>query len=71
MAPEPIKGDWKKLRALVAREWEELTDADLDDIAGDRERLVEKIGERCGVGRDEAEKELRDFERIAGAAAGF
>ncbi|TAK61227.1 CsbD family protein [Methylobacter sp.] len=42
--------------------WGDLTDDELDQIAGKRDVLLGKIQERYGMGKDEAERRLRDFE---------
>jgi len=40
-----------------------LTDDDLKVVEGNSEYLAGKIQERYGVARDEAEKQVREFER--------
>jgi uncharacterized protein YjbJ (UPF0337 family) len=42
--------------------WGKLTDDDLDVIQGKRDQLVGKIQERYGIARDEAERQVSDFE---------
>jgi uncharacterized protein YjbJ (UPF0337 family) len=43
--------------------WDRLTDDDMTVAEGHRDCLVGKIQERCGVALDEAEKQVREFER--------
>jgi uncharacterized protein YjbJ (UPF0337 family) len=43
-----------------------LTDDDLDVAAGKRDQVAGAIQRRYGVGVDEAEKQLADFERKCG-----
>lgn len=60
-----IEGNWKQLKGRVTTRWGKLTDDDLDVIAGRRDELAGKIQERYGIARDEAEKQLSNWERDA------
>jgi len=50
-------GNWKQLRGKVREKWGELTDDELDQVAGKRDQLVGKLQERLGYERDRAERE--------------
>lgn len=58
-----IEGNWKQLKGKIKAKWGDITDDDLDVINGRREELLGKIQKAYGVGKDEAERQLRDFER--------
>jgi uncharacterized protein YjbJ (UPF0337 family) len=58
-----IRGDWKQVTGKVKAHWSKLTDDDLGVIAGHREQLAGKIQERYGVAKDDAEKQLAEWER--------
>jgi uncharacterized protein YjbJ (UPF0337 family) len=58
---DQIEGNWKQIRGKVRAKWGELTNDDLDKIAGEREVLIGKLQERYGVERAEAEREVRDW----------
>ncbi len=58
-----IKGKWKQAAGTVKTKWGKLTDDDLQSIAGARVQLLGKIQERYGIAKDDAERELSDFER--------
>jgi uncharacterized protein YjbJ (UPF0337 family) len=60
---DQIKGNWKQLKGHARAAWGDLTDDDLDRIAGNRDILVGKIQEKYGISKEEAEKQVRDFER--------
>lgn len=55
---DQIEGNWKQVRGKIREKWGKLTDDDLDVAAGKRDKLVGKLQERYGMGRDEAEKQL-------------
>jgi uncharacterized protein YjbJ (UPF0337 family) len=57
------KGNWKQIRGRAKEQWGKLTDDDLDRIDGQREQLAGKIQEAYGIGKDEAERQLSDWER--------
>lgn len=58
-----IEGNWKQFKGKVQAKWGDLTDDELDVIDGNRELLVGKLQERYGKARDEAEREVSQFER--------
>ena len=62
MNKDIFEGNWKQLKGNVKQKWGELTDDDFDVINGKRDQLVGRIQERYGVTRDEAEKQVRDWE---------
>lgn len=57
-----IKGNWKQFRGKVKETWGNLTDDELDTIGGHRDQLTGKIQERYGIAKDEAERQVRDWE---------
>ena len=57
-----IEGNWKQMKGKAKETWGNLTDDDLDRIAGKRDQLVGRIQESYGIGRDEAERQVRDWE---------
>lgn len=63
MNEDTIKGNWKQFKGKVKEQWGKLTDDDLDVIAGKRDQLVGKIQERHGMARDEAEKQVAEWEK--------
>lgn len=62
MNQDIFEGNWKQAKGKAKEQWGKLTNDDLDVIAGKRDQLLGKIQERYGVARDEAEKQVRDFE---------
>src|SRR2546425_191103 len=57
-----IEGNWKQLKGKVREQWGRLTDDELDKIAGRREKLAGCLQNSYGIARDEAEKQIKDFE---------
>lgn len=68
MNKDILSGKWTQLRGEVQKRWGKLTDDQLDVINGDRLKLVGKIEEAYGIARDEAEKQLTDFERTCSSS---
>jgi uncharacterized protein YjbJ (UPF0337 family) len=60
---DTIEGNWKQFKGNVKQQWGKLTDDHIDVIAGKREHLAGKIQEAYGVSKDEAEKQISDFEK--------
>ena len=63
MNENTVKGNWMQFKGKVKEQWGKLTDDDLDVIAGKRDQLVGKIQERHGIARDDAEKQVSDWEK--------
>jgi uncharacterized protein YjbJ (UPF0337 family) len=61
-----IEGNWKQFKGKAKEQWGKLTDDELDAIAGQREMLSGKIQEQYGISKEQAERELADFERLYG-----
>jgi uncharacterized protein YjbJ (UPF0337 family) len=61
---DQIQGNWKQVGKAKDR-WGKLTDGDFDVVAGRRDQLAGKIQERYGVAKDEAEKQVTEWERKA------
>ena len=57
-----IEGNWKQIKGKAQEQWGELTDDDLDVVAGKREQLVGKVQESYGIARDEAERQVAEWE---------
>ena len=62
MNEDTIAGNWKQFKGKVKEQWGKLTDDDLDVIAGKRDQMVGRMLERYGIAKDEAEKQLSDWE---------
>lgn len=58
-----VKGNWKQFQGRVKANWGKLTDHQLGVIDGRRLELAGKIQEAYGISRDEAERQIVEFER--------
>lgn len=58
-----VEGNWKQFKGKVRAQWGDLTNDHLDVIAGKRIELSGKIQEAYGISRDEAEKQIKRFEK--------
>ena len=58
---DQIKGKWKQLKGSAREKWGDLTDDDLDMIAGNRERFIGLLQERYGIAKEEARKRTDDW----------
>lgn len=57
-----FSGNWKQMKGKIIEQWGELTNDDVDVAEGRREQLVGRIQERYGIAKDEAERQLSEFE---------
>ena len=63
MNSDQLKGNWKQFVGKAKENWGRLTDNDWKVVEGKRDQLVGNIQERYGITREEAERQLGDFER--------
>jgi uncharacterized protein YjbJ (UPF0337 family) len=61
MTNDILEGNWKQLRGRVKEAWGNLTDNELNQIEGRRDRLAGKLQEKYGYSRMEAEQEINNF----------
>lgn len=62
MNEDRISGNWKQFKGKVKEQWGKLTDDDMDVAEGKRDQLVGRIQECYGYCKEQAEKELKDWE---------
>jgi uncharacterized protein YjbJ (UPF0337 family) len=52
---------WREMRDSIKKEWGQLTDHELDEIAGDYDLLVTAIHQHTGKSKDEINKRLDEL----------
>jgi len=66
MNEQTLKGEWMVLKGKMKEQWGKLTDDDLDVLEGKRDQLAGSLTKRYGYAKDEAERQIREFDdRIA------
>jgi uncharacterized protein YjbJ (UPF0337 family) len=60
---DQVEGKWKQMKGSVRTRWGKLTDDDLELIKGQKDQLVGKIQERYGIQKDEAQRQVEDWNR--------
>lgn len=63
MNRDRAEGKWKQFSGKVRERWGKLTDDDLDIIRGKRDQLAGIIQERYGYAKEEAERQVQEFNR--------
>jgi len=54
---------WTQIKGRVQQQWNKLTDADLQQIGGQRNELINRLEQRYGYGHSQAEQEVDRFFR--------
>ncbi len=62
MNEDILQGKWNELKGSIQQKWGKLTDDDMATINGDRIKLAGTIQKNYGIARDEAEKQLKEWE---------
>jgi uncharacterized protein YjbJ (UPF0337 family) len=63
MSWDRISGNWTQWKGRVRERWGKLTDDQLDVVAGRRDQLLGRIQELYGLTKEEAERQMRNWER--------
>jgi uncharacterized protein YjbJ (UPF0337 family) len=56
-----VEDRWNQIVGAVKARWSQLTDDDLNVIAGKRAQLVGRIQERYEIARDEAQRQVEQW----------
>ena len=57
-----LKGNWKDLKGKAKEQWGKLTNDDIDVVDGRTDQLVGAIQKRYGRSKDEAEREVNEWQ---------
>jgi uncharacterized protein YjbJ (UPF0337 family) len=60
---EQVRGNWNQAKGELKKQWGKLTDDDFARINGERDMLVGRIQERYGYAKEQAEREVENWER--------
>jgi uncharacterized protein YjbJ (UPF0337 family) len=63
MNKEQASGNWDIFKGKVKEQWGKLTDDDLTVLEGHRDQLAGHVQKRYGIAKEEAEKQVREFQR--------
>jgi uncharacterized protein YjbJ (UPF0337 family) len=59
---DQIEGQWKELAGGVKEKWGKLTDDELTEVGGKRDRLAGLIQKKYGLAKEAVEDEITKFE---------
>jgi uncharacterized protein YjbJ (UPF0337 family) len=58
MDQDVLKGQWKQLQGNIKVWWGKLTDNDIDQIQGNRDKLIGMLQEKYGYTKEQANAEV-------------
>ncbi len=58
---DQVEGKWMQYRGQAKQQWSNLTDSDLDQIAGKRDVLLGRLQQRYGILREDAQKKVEEW----------
>jgi uncharacterized protein YjbJ (UPF0337 family) len=59
MNENAIKGNWKQMRGLIKIWWNKLSDDDLKQVNGKKDKLIGMLVDRYGYTQQKAEEEYK------------
>jgi len=63
---ERIAGNWMEFKGRLRERWGELTDDEFNVVGGRREQLIGRLQQTYGISREEAERQVAEFEEAVG-----
>lgn len=60
MNDDVLKGKWNQIKGQLRTWWGDLTDDDVEEIAGRKDKLLGVLQERYGYSRERAEEEVNE-----------
>lgn len=64
MNKDQLKGNWNQLKGKIKEKWGKLTDDDMQVVEGRFDQLAGRIQERYGIAKEEAERQVKDFDEL-------
>lgn len=58
---DQVEGKWTELKGKAREQWGQLTDDDLDKVAGKRDQMIGLVQQKYGKAKEEAEREVDDW----------
>jgi len=62
MNKDILKGRWNEIKGSIQKKWGKLTDDEIAQINGDFNKLVGQIQKSYGLEREEAERQLKEWD---------
>lgn len=56
-----IAGNWKQVKGGIRERWGELTDDEIEEAEGNREKLAGILQEKYGIAREEAHRQIDEW----------
>lgn len=64
MNKEQAKGSWNVFAGKIRQQWGKLTDDDIALLRGNRQEFYGKLQKLYGVGKEEAERRVKEIEDV-------
>lgn len=58
---DQIEGKWTQLKGEIRQRWGNLTDDDLEIIAGSKDKFLGRLQQRYGIAKQDAQAQLDDW----------
>lgn len=63
MNQDQFEGNWEQLKGGVQKRWGKLTNDRVDQVNGSRKVLAGQIQEAYGIAKEEAEEQIKKWEK--------
>jgi uncharacterized protein YjbJ (UPF0337 family) len=70
MNSDQLAGKWQQMKGEAKVQWGKLTDDDLMQIGGQKDKLIGKVQERYGYAKEEAQRRVDDWINASASNSG-
>lgn len=61
MNQDQFEGKWKQMKGAFRQKWGKFTDDDIEQFAGNRDKIIGAMQERYGKSKEQAQKDFDDW----------
>jgi uncharacterized protein YjbJ (UPF0337 family) len=58
---EEVRGNWVELKGKLRSQWGKLTDQDIEQVAGAKDRLIGVLKQRYGYEKEQASRQIDEW----------
>lgn len=62
MNKDQVEGKWEQLKGEIKKTWGKLTDDEISQFNGNRQKFLGTVQEKYGLATEQAEKRLKELE---------
>ncbi|NBG88461.1 hypothetical protein [Isachenkonia alkalipeptolytica] len=62
MSNKQPDSNWEEFKSKIKKIWQDLSDEELNEFEGDKDKTYEQIGKKYGLSREEIDKRMDEYD---------